>query len=97
MRLKQFIEKFVESNTIIRLVYKEKSGHRIIHESWNDVSMEHEILNKKGINRHYINNNVLGIASIMTFGNWPEAINIVVERLENQPFIEDNKCCLGAV
>ena len=55
--------------------------------------MDHEILNGKGKNRHYINNEVVGLASISLrpeLGHrYPEAINIVIEPLENQPYIEE--------
>jgi hypothetical protein len=89
MKLGEFIEKFVEHNSLIRLVYKEKGGHRIVSDNWEDVCMEHDILNGKGKFRHYINNEVLGIASILVQGHYPESINIVIEELENQPFIEE--------
>ena len=91
MKLKEFIENFSHNN-IIRLMYKEKGGHRCVLESWNDVSMDHEILKGKGKNRHYINNKVLGLAGIYFNAghcHYPEAINIVIEELENQPMIDD--------
>lgn len=94
MKLGEFIKNFSHNN-IVRLVYKEKSGHRIVHETWNDVSMDHQILNGKGKNRHYINNEVLGLATICFSPgeghHYPEALNIVIEELENQPFIEEVK------
>ena len=89
MKLGEFIEKFIGKNCLIRLVYKHKGGHKIVHQEWDDVSMEWEILKAKGKNRHYINNEVLGITSIHTGGHYPEAINIVIEELDNQPFIEE--------
>jgi len=89
MKLGEFIEKFIEHNSIVRLVYKDKSGHRIVQKSWSDVSMDHQILKGKGINRHYIGNEVLGVCSILTVGHFPEAINIVIEQMDNQPFIEE--------
>ena len=89
MKLKEFIETVIEHNSLVRLLYKEKSNHRIVNNDWDDVSMEHEILKGYGNDRHYINNEVLGICSIHTGGHYPEAINIVIEELENQPFIEE--------
>jgi hypothetical protein len=59
---------------------------------WNDVSMDHEILKGKGKNRHYINNEVLGLAGIYFQSyscSYPEAINIVIEELEDQPMIDE--------
>lgn len=94
MKLGEFIERFSHNNTV-RLMYKLKGGHECVLSGWNDLSMDHEILNAKGKNRHYIDNEVLGLASIAIIGDkrdsYPEAINIVIERLENQPFIEEIK------
>jgi len=94
MKLGEFIKQFSHNN-IVRLVYKNKGGHILVLEGWNDVSMDHEILNGKGKNRHYINNEVLGLASIMfpsgSGCHYPEALNIVIEELENQPMIEETK------
>jgi hypothetical protein len=90
MKLGEFIKEFVNHNSLVRLLYQhEKCSHIIVSDSWNDVSMEHEILNGTGIYRHYINNNVMYIASILTGGHYSEAINIVIEELEEQPFIEE--------
>lgn len=91
MKLKEFIENFSHNN-VIRLMHKEKGGHRCVLETWNDISMDHEILKGKGKNRHYINNEVLGLAGIYFnsgHSHYPEAINIVIEELENQPMIEE--------
>jgi hypothetical protein len=91
MTLGEFIKNFSHNN-IIRLHYKEPSGTGLVLRDWNNVSMDHEILKGKGKNRHYINNEVLGLTGI-NFGqgytHYPEAINIVIERLENQPMIEE--------
>ncbi len=89
MLLKEFIEKFISKNSLVRLVYPHQGGHKIVLDVWDDVSMEWEILKGKGKNRHYINNNVLGIASIGMNCNYREAINIVIERLENQPVVDE--------
>ena len=92
MKLGEFIKNFSHNN-LVRLLYKEKGGHRIVHESWNDVSMDHEIIRGMGKNRHYVNNEVLGLASIHFGGQkglyYSEAINIVIEELENQPYLEE--------
>jgi hypothetical protein len=93
MKLGEFIKQFSHNN-IVRLMHKEKGGHRCVLETWNDVSMDHEILKGKGKNRHYINNEVLGLAGIFFNqgrSHYPEAINIVIEELENQPMIEEVK------
>ena len=60
--------------------------------SLTDVSMDWEVNKAKGKNRHYIDNKVLGLASILiTDGHYPEALNIVIEELENQPIVEEHK------
>jgi len=88
MKLGEFIKNFSHNN-LVRLVYKHKGGHEIVLEDWNDVSMDHEILKGKGKTRHYINTEVLEFASILCGGPYSEAINIVIEKLENQPFVEE--------
>ena len=92
MTLGEFIKNFSHNN-IVRLVYKDKGGHRVVHNDWNDVSMDHEILKGRGKNRHYIDNEVLGLATICFRPgdgiSYPEALNIVIEELENQPQVEE--------
>ncbi len=92
MKLGEFIEKFSHNN-IVRLVYRNKSGHRLVLDGWNDVSMDHEITRGKGKNRHYINNEVIGLVNISfppaSGCHYPEAINIIIEELENQPMIDE--------
>jgi hypothetical protein len=91
MKLGEFIKNFSHNN-IVRLHHKIKGGHQCVLDDWDDVSMDHEILNAKGKNRHYINNEVLGLTSVYFQSGhtkYPEAINIVIEQLENQPFIEE--------
>lgn len=92
MTLGEFIKNFSHNN-IIRLLYKIPGGHECVLETWNDVSMDHDILKGKGKNRHYINNKVEGLAGIyfnpQNGHHYPDAINIVIEKLENQPQIEE--------
>lgn len=92
MKLGEFIEKFSHNN-IIRLLYKHKGGHRVVLEDWNDVSMGWQVNKQKGKFRHYINNEVLGLTTICfdtgSGINYPEALNIVIEELENQPYLEE--------
>lgn len=91
MKLGEFIKKFSHNN-MIRIHYKEKGGNRIVLDEWDDVSMDHEIVNGKGKNRHYIDNEVLGLVGIYFQSghtHYPDAINIVIEELKNQPFIQE--------
>ena len=92
MKLGEFIKNFSHNN-IIRLHYKIKGGNQCVLDDWNDVSMDHEITRGKGKNRHYINNEVIGLVNISfppaSGCHYPEAINIVIEELENQPMIDE--------
>lgn len=89
MKLGEFIEKFSHNN-MIRLHYKTEEGYQCVLEDHNEVSMDWEVLKGKSKNRHYINNEVIKLIGILyTSGPYPEAINIVIEKLENQPFIEE--------
>lgn len=81
MKLYEFINNFIEHNSLIRLLYKEKNYHKIILNDWNDVTMDHEILKGKGKFKNYINNEVIGIVSILVDGLYSEAINIVIEEI----------------
>jgi hypothetical protein len=94
MELGEFIKNFSHNN-LVRLVYKQKDGHKLVADSWEDVCMDWKIVKGKGKFRHYINNEVLGLASIYTGGHYPETINIVIEKLLNQPFIEEVKEDVG--
>ena len=88
MKLGEFIKRFSRNN-IIRLVYKVVGGHETVGKDWEASTMDWEVLKAKGIFRHYIDNKVLGLAGICTGGNYPETINIVIEKLVNQPQIEE--------
>lgn len=88
MKLGEFIKKFSHNN-IIRLVYEWPGGHELVLSTWDEVAMDHEVIRQVGPYRHYIDNEVLGLAGIMTGGPYPEAINIVIEKLENQPILDD--------
>jgi len=88
MTLGEFIKQFSHNN-IIRLVYKVKGGYEPVHGEWNQTSMDHEVLNARGKNRHFINNEVIGLVGIYTPDHYPETINIAIERLENQPQVKE--------
>ena len=100
MKLGEFIKNFSHNNEI-RLLYKNKRGHEVVGKDWNDVSMDWEVNKQRGKFRHFINNEVLGLATISFTGSdgsrHVSALNIVIERLENQPYldeiIEDKNCC----
>jgi hypothetical protein len=48
MTLQEFVKNYVEANSLVRVLYKEKSGHRIVLNDWNDVDMDHQIVKGKG-------------------------------------------------
>lgn len=92
MKLGEFIKNFSHNN-LIRLHYKIKGGTELVEKDWNDVSMDWKVNKQQDIFRHYINNEVVGLIGIY-FGagskqSYPEAINIIIEKLENQPYLED--------
>lgn len=83
MILKDFIEQFVEKNTLIRLWYKVKGGYSAVYytgERFDSVSMEWETLKGEGKYGEYMDNEVIGVTDILvTKTNYPEAVNIVIK------------------
>lgn len=93
MKLGEFIKNFSHNN-LIRLHYKDKGGTQLVLEDWNDVSMDWEVNYQRGKFRHYIDNEVLGLVGIYFSGkpsHYPEALNIIIELLDNQPFLEEKE------
>ena len=87
MKLKEFVEKYIERNSLVRLVYSDIGGHEFLSSNVDHVCMEHEIVKGIGIYASYINNDVIGIASILVDGNYTESINIVIKRIDGQPIV----------
>ena len=81
MTLKDFIDEYVEHNSLVRVLYKHKGSHKLILDDWNDVDMDHHISKGKGPYGPYINHKVLGVASIAVRGPDPESVNIVIEEI----------------
>lgn len=92
MKLGEFIKNFSHNN-VIRLLYKNEGGHEVVLEDWNDVSMDWQVNKQAGKFRHYVNNEVLGLTTISfvsgTGIHHPDALNIVIEKLENQPCLDE--------
>ena len=65
--------------------------HHVVLDSWDDVSMDWEVNKQRGKFRHFINNEVIGLATISGMKMYPESINIVIEWLEYQPYLEEKK------
>lgn len=92
MKLGEFIKNFSHNN-VIRLWYKTKGGYEIVLETFNDVSMDWEVNKQKGKFRHYVSNEVEGLTTVLfhTGSNVhdSEALNIVIERAENQEYLPE--------
>jgi hypothetical protein len=81
MTLKDFIHEYVEHNSLVRVLYKRKGGHKTVLNDWDDVDVDWEIVRGEGKYAPYINHKVLGVASILVRGPYPESINIVIEEI----------------
>lgn len=88
MKLGEFIENFSHNN-LIRLHYKTNEGHQCVLDSFDEVSMDWEINKAKGPNRHYVNNEVIGLVGIGGIKRYEDAINIAIEKLDKQPFVDE--------
>jgi len=86
--LGEFIKAFSHNN-LIRLHYKKKRGHECVLDSYDDVSMDWEVPKGKGKNRHFVDNKVMGLIGIGGIKRHEDAINIVIEELEDQPWIDE--------
>lgn len=78
MLLEYFINAFSHNNTI-RLLTKHEGGHKLVAENWDVVSMDWQVVQGEGAFADYAKHNVLGLATILVQGHYPEALNIVIE------------------
>ena len=90
MTLKEFAENYIEYNSLVRVLYREKGGHRIVLNDWDDVDMNHQIVKCKGKYSPYVNHKVIGVTSISVRGNYSEAVNVVIEEIPLDE-LRDNK------
>ena len=81
MKLKDFIEEYIEHNSLVRVLYKNPGGHKVVLNDWDDVAMDWEIVKGQGKYAPYINHKVLYVTSILVRGPYSEAINIVIEEI----------------
>ncbi len=82
MTLKEFVDEYIERNSMVRVLYKDKPGsYRILLNDWDEVSMEWEIVKGQGRYAPYINHKAIGIACISVTGHYSSAINIVIEEI----------------
>ena len=83
MTLKEFIDEYIEHNSLVRVLYKHQGGHKLVLNDWDEVDMDHLIIKGKGKYAPYINHKVLGVTSISVgaYSDYSEAINIVIEEI----------------
>jgi hypothetical protein len=90
MTLKEFIEEYIQHNSLVRVLYKNPGGHKIVLNDWDDVDMDWKIVKGEGKYAAYVNHKVLGVTSILVRGPYSEAINIVIEEIPLDE-LRDNK------
>ena len=90
MTLKEFIEEYIQHNSLVRVLYKNPGGHKIVLNDWDDVDMDWKIVKGEGKYAAYVNHKVLGVTSILVSGPYSEAINIVIEEIPLDE-LRDNK------
>jgi hypothetical protein len=81
MILKEFVDQFINHNSLVRLVYKIPGGNKLVLDSWDDVDMAWSIVKGKGKFSLYINHEVIHITDISVRGPYSEAVNIVIEEI----------------
>ena len=90
MILKEFIDQFINHNSLVRLVYKTPGGSKLVLDSWDDVDMAWAVVKGEGKFRSYINHQVIHIKDISVSGHYPGAVNIVIEEIPLD-MLRDNK------
>lgn len=65
MTLKDFIEKFVAHNTVVRLWNEKGQNYKMIHDGEKEVSMEWEALDGKSFPSKYLENKVVCVTDIV--------------------------------
>ena len=84
MNLVTFITTFVRPNTIIRLWIEAVEGHRLlVDHSGKETGMEWEIIDGSGWQAVFRNWEVIGVTDILC-ESYPEAVNIVIQRGEQE-------------
>lgn len=83
MTLREFVEKFVCPNTMIRLWVPHFGGHMLLSDNSDpdnpdDVGMNWEILEKKGWQYLFADHEVIGVTDIRC-DSYPEAVNVVIK------------------
>lgn len=84
MTLREFVEKFVCRNTMIRLWIPHFGGHMLLSSGDSTVGMEWEILDRKGWQHLFGEHKVIGVTDILCDDPYREAVNIVIEPKEEE-------------
>ena len=80
MILKEFLLNFVEPNSIVRLLYRNETGHVTVFEGWDVVYMDWQYVNNEDEKfLKFLFKNVIGVTDIACGSMYPEAINICIE------------------
>lgn len=79
MTLREFVEKFVCCNTLIRLWKPIKGGHEMIKKADNSVCMEWKLLRDETWQSSYNDCKVIGVTDIVVDDFYREAVNIVLD------------------
>lgn len=79
MTLREFVEKFVCHNTIIRLWKPIKGGHKMLVKEGNSVCMEWALLRDETWQSSYNDCKVIGVTDIVVDDFYREAVNIVLD------------------
>lgn len=80
MELKEFVEKFICKNSLIRLWKPIKGGYEMIADNEDElICMEHQFLKDKCWQSKYKNYKVIGVKDIFIGDFYMEAINIVLD------------------
>lgn len=82
MKLKDFLIKYSKPNhNPIRILHTNENGaYEIVADSWEDVSLDDEILTGGGIYKDYLDAEVVSIVAPFVDCINAEAINIVIQR-----------------
>ena len=78
MTLKEFIQKFVCRNTLIRLWEPFNGGHKMLTDGETEVGMEWEIVGGEGWQAKYADREIIGVTDIFC-ETYREAVNIVLK------------------
>lgn len=80
MQLKEFVEKFVCPNSLIKLWIQAEGGHKMLFEKNKNVCMDWQLLKEEDIwQKKYLENEVIGVNDIFCDDFHREAINIVIK------------------